>query len=621
MMKRVCALMMAMMVVLFCGLTAGAAANDVTINTEEKGSITIYKYDETRAREEQKFQDSYVSVGEKNSDAENLYADYAIAGVEFTYLKLADISTHNVVDEQKGKASVQLVYGLDQTSFNVFSTLGLLMTDAIRVDNEAGIYYFTSDMLVRCLAEANRTMPVTTKNTLERFVKENSGTKMDKTDETGKSVANELELGLYLLVETAVPEQVTVTTAPFFVSVPMTSVDGNYWVYDITVYPKNLTGKPEIRKEVSEVTSAPVKGEYSTAVSASMGDEVAYRITSTLPLITSEATHLTEYTFVDTLEAGLSYVPGQISLTWYDESGNQLAKWEEVNQYFTVDYHENQMTVEMTEAGLSQINPKNSDEARGFSGCTLVIDYGAKVNSGEAVILGDAGNGNQVTLRWRRSSMEYTDTLTAGEKDLTKTNGGKAPAVYTYGMELTKLFADGNGDATKVQFIVFNETDGYYITAQEAEAGKYYVTGKVGALEKDATVFHPAPDGVLKIYGLESDFYRVTELKTDGGYTLLKEDIRINIGNERTDRVCAAQECNHVNHEFLTAHATVNDGLVTMKLHGESQNAIVPLTVVNERGYEVPATGDSGTFFLPLAGMIGACGLMGISVMLKKQRV
>lgn len=620
MMKKVCALIMAMMMVLFFGLTAAASADGATINTGEKGSITVYKYDETRAREEQKFQDSYVSVGERNSDAENLYSDYAIEGVEFTYLKLADISTYSTVDDQTGKACVQLVYGLDQTTITTFSSLGLQVTDAVRVDAGAGIYYFTSDVLVGCLAEANRTMPVTTKNILEQFVKENLGTKMEKTDENGKSVTEELELGLYLLVETAVPEQVTVTTAPFFVSVPMTSVDGNRWVYDITVYPKNLTGKPEIRKEVSEVTSASDRGEYSTSVSASMGDEVAYRITSTLPLITSEATHLTKYTFVDTLEAGISYVPNQISLTWYDENGNQLAQWVELNQYFTVDYRGNQMTVEMTDAGLLQINPKNSDVSKGFSGCTLVIDYRAVVNSGEEVILGDRGNGNQVTLEWRRSSMEHTDTLTAGENDASRTDGGKAPAVYTYGIELTKRFSDGNGDATQVQFIVFNESDGYYITAREAEQGQYYVTGKVGALEKDATVFHPATDGSLKIYGLESDLYRVTELETDGGYTLLKDDIRVYIGNERMEKVCAAQECNHEIHEFLTAHATVNDSAVTMKPHGESQNAIVPLTVINERGYAVPATGDSGTFFLPLAGMIGACVLMAISARVKKQR-
>ena len=620
MMKKVYALIMAVMMVLFCGLTAAASVDGAIINTGEKGSITVYKYDETQAREEQMFQDSYVSVGEKNSDVENLYADYAIKGVEFTYLKLADISTCSIVDEQTGKESVQLVYGLNQTTLTTFSSLGLQTSDAVRVDTEGGIYYFTSDVLRGCLAEANRTMPVTTKNTLERFVKENPGTKMEKTDETGKSVANELELGLYLLVETAVPENVTMTTAPFFVSVPMTSVDGKHWVYDITVYPKSLTGKPEIRKEVSEVTSAPVRGEYSTAISASMGDEVAYRITSILPLITSEATHLTRYTFVDILEAGISYVPGQISLTWYDENGNELARWSELNQYFAVDYRGNQMTLEMTEAGLLQINPENSDESRGFSGCTLVIDYLATVDCSEEAVLGDAGNGNRVTLEWRRSSMEHADTLIAGENDSSRVNSGKAPAVYTYGIELTKLFSDGNGDATQVQFVVFNETDGYYLTAQEAARGQYYVTGKVGTSQGEATVFYPDSDGTLRIYGLESDIYRVKELETDSGYTLLKEDIRIYIQNERTEQVCAAQECNHETHEFLTAHATVNDDLVAMKSHGDSQNAIVPLTVINERGYEVPATGDRGTFFLPLVGMVGACGLMGIPVMVKKQR-
>ena len=46
------------------------------------------------------------------------------------------------------------------------------------------------------------------------------------------------------------------TTAPFFVSLPMTSVDGNNatdggtrWMYDVTLYPKNLTGIPTLEKD------------------------------------------------------------------------------------------------------------------------------------------------------------------------------------------------------------------------------------------------------------------------------------------------------------------------------------------------------------------------------------
>lgn len=68
-----------------------------------------------------------------------------------------------------------------------------------------------------------------------------------KTDATGVTTFNQLEVGLYLVVETTKPAAVTEAVAPFLVSVPMTRVgeDGKTapteWLYDIHVYPKNST--------------------------------------------------------------------------------------------------------------------------------------------------------------------------------------------------------------------------------------------------------------------------------------------------------------------------------------------------------------------------------------------
>lgn len=68
-----------------------------------------------------------------------------------------------------------------------------------------------------------------------------------KTNEKGEVTFNELEVGLYLVVETTKPAAVTEAVAPFLVSVPMTRVgeDGKTapteWLYDIHVYPKNST--------------------------------------------------------------------------------------------------------------------------------------------------------------------------------------------------------------------------------------------------------------------------------------------------------------------------------------------------------------------------------------------
>lgn len=68
-----------------------------------------------------------------------------------------------------------------------------------------------------------------------------------KTSEKGEVTFNELEVGLYLVVETTKPAAVTKAVDPFLVSVPMTKVGANgkadptQWLYDIHVYPKNST--------------------------------------------------------------------------------------------------------------------------------------------------------------------------------------------------------------------------------------------------------------------------------------------------------------------------------------------------------------------------------------------
>lgn len=68
-----------------------------------------------------------------------------------------------------------------------------------------------------------------------------------KTDATGVTTFDQLEVGLYLVVETTKPAAVTEAVKPFLVSVPMTKVGANgkadptQWLYDIHVYPKNST--------------------------------------------------------------------------------------------------------------------------------------------------------------------------------------------------------------------------------------------------------------------------------------------------------------------------------------------------------------------------------------------
>jgi aspartyl-tRNA(Asn)/glutamyl-tRNA(Gln) amidotransferase subunit A len=103
----------------------------------------------------------------------------------------------------------------------------------------------------------------TVKNALEAYMAANPNrVYMDLTDNNGKTIKRNLSVGLYLVVEDIVPEMVTSTTNPFFVSLPMTTVSGDansaspegghFWNYDVVVYPKNETGIPTLEKTVRE---------------------------------------------------------------------------------------------------------------------------------------------------------------------------------------------------------------------------------------------------------------------------------------------------------------------------------------------------------------------------------
>lgn len=328
---------------------------------------------------------------------------------------------------------------------------------------------------------------------------------------------------------------------------------------------------------------------YAHTGTASDGDVVDYQIVSTLPSITSASTYLTCYTFADTLSRGITYNKHDVVLEFFTDAActDPVAKWAETDGKFTVTYSstdtgESGMTIEMTADGLKEMNTAVYSDASmvnsGYSDCTLRITYAATVNSSADVVYGDNGNPNEVVLTWKRTSQDSYDTL----KDDAR--------VFTYGLELTKLFSDGKGDFSKVQFIMQNKTDGYYVKARLDEAtGVYYVTDHV-ADKKDATRFVPTVKdgkGKILIKGLEDDEYTVTEIKTADGYTLLKKGIAVVISRKDA-----------------SASAAVDGKQAAMLADNGSANALVPLSVVNTSGFDLPATGDRGVWMYGLAGIL-----------------
>lgn len=595
-------------------VTAMAAESDI-IDTTKKGSMSLYKYDLRAATEDGIDVTQWKADGKAHADVESALNNYKIEGVEFTYAKVADILTVSA----GGK--IEIRYNIPK---ELASALGLNVQDN-----------YNSTEISTALRNALTSDATAARNTIEDYMRNVSNRQTMMTDGNGFAAATNLDLGLYLIVETKVPANVSETVEPFFVSVPMTDVEGDNWFYDVTLYPKNQTDIPILDKLVRQHDDAALynKKEYTDVATGSEGDVMDYIFVSRLPKIDSKSTYLEMYTFDDRMDKGLSYNrdvtiyfynteaearandPSKAILTWNQNTGMFTEYYEGSNSEY------NKMIITPTAAGLATIDPSLSQK-------WMVVSYSATVNSDATVVLGDKGNTNDVILTWRRTNMMKYDVL----EDKAR--------VYTFGINLKKEFttSDKTPDPTKVQFVLQNKTDGHYVTAKQASAGVYYVTDVTkGDTEDAGTKFSPANDGSLIINGLEANDYVLTEIKTSEGYSLLKQPITVNIKctvdtitAKRTTLYDIVDKNTNPNKDVIDVHqtdasATVDGSATAMSVHVvrnnlQSNNARVDVTVTNTPSFKLPMTGGVGTIAFTVGGCAVALGGVALITGKKKKK-
>ncbi len=667
---------------------SAAEVADATINHETDCSLTIFKYDWTNAVKDGVWNnESFTSTGWQESYVESVLGGsngntlgngqtaygYALKGVEFTLLRVADIVTftESTNDDHPEYNMTQVLYGFDKTaSADLLKAIGL-ENGANRYENadatdklDSNNYYYTSDVLNKALADAVAENATTVKNALESYIASSNGAvAMDLTNEYGKAKVEGLDTGLWLVLETKTSESITSTTAPFFVSLPMTTVSGDensaspegghQWNYDVTVYPKNETGIPELTKEVREASkdtgknngSAVITDGFAHNATGSAGDVMEYQILSSLPTITSKATALTTYNFYDSICEGLSYNKDlkDVKIEFFTDKGctDKVTTWNQDDGKFTVSYSDDDrhMTIDVTAAGLAEINGDteniNGKLYAGYSNYAMRITYTATINSDTTFVYGQNGNDNKVVMTWKRTSSDFYDTLIDDCH------------VYSFGIDLTKLFSDTDAETAEetgmydhVKFMIYNATDKYWVTAKLNESeGVYYITGHV-ADEADGTVFSPVTMGNsfghIMLKGCEDDEYVITEIETANGYTLLNEDIHVTItASDDASRPCdiysedvlgvlqndpryaynggldltlANIPQTQLAHNYMTATAVVDTNAVTMLVDDGSANAEAPLTVINTSGFDLPQTGDNGTWMFTVGGIMLMAG-------------
>lgn len=131
-------------------------------------------------------------------------------------------------DSQTAPADAEAAEGVGFTVYQVMSK-----EDLLKYYNGEG-----ATVTIDTYADVN-------KNELKSSVKAIKQYGETKTNAEGVVKFDNLEIGLYVVMETSKPASVTQAVKPFLVSIPMTRKGdvnkGEEWLYDVVVYPKNST--------------------------------------------------------------------------------------------------------------------------------------------------------------------------------------------------------------------------------------------------------------------------------------------------------------------------------------------------------------------------------------------
>ena len=505
------------------------------------GSVTITKYEGSTQ--------DYGNLEENYGAEQKSVSGEKLNGVKFAYIEVGDRVQVEV--NETGTRTTEMLYTLkDQAA----KELGINNAD---VTDGTTKYYRMSTLDTAIRGHKKEAIDLV-KNASDNHAA------LTTNDGTVKFTGLSLEK-LYLFAETdasaakkldGTAVAVTKVSVPFFVSLPFTDANGNS-VTDIYAYPKNSTGNVNIDKEIESVGTTPITSKQANA---NIGDEITYKVTYSVPV---PENGLTELKIVDTMDKGLTFTneAGNITVIKGANGSDKTLNYG-TDYKVTLDTEKNEVTIDFKKY-LDSLQKNSTEE--------FTITYKVKLN--ESAVLGQAGNENKVKLVYENDGETKSKTP------------DKEVKVFTYGIDLTK---QGEGGA-KLSGVEFKLTDGTNEIKVLKSGDAYYPSNDTKASSTVTT----DDKGKIYIRGLKPGTYKLTETKTNAGYVRLKNPVEIVI-TPSTDVNKAAEG---------VVSATVGGKEVTMTADNGSNTAIVPLTVVNRKGFDLPATGGRGIALFTIAGI------------------
>lgn len=567
-----------------------STTSENTIDTAKTGSITLYKLKSSDGQ-------SVDSTAQEMAVTEE-----GIPGVVFTYLKVGDIAQVDATVNGEVKSGVYYTMTADMSAF--LTDNNIPFTADLTKD---GTNYYTSETMNALMKNINLDAGGATalNEKVNAFVK-GKGVAMAATDAQGKTSANSLALGLYMIAETDTSgatttaangqeEGIVKASRPFFVSLPMTNIAaigdkaaGTVWQYDVVAYPKNEVAS--IHKDIVvdgndvEDGADPNNG-LASSTNKNVGDYVTFLLTSDAPVLQKQtneagsANAYREYVIKDTMTEGLTLddLTGtnfhvSVGTNKYNEANKELA----ITTDYTVAYDTaaNLITITFTPTGLGKLDALTQDSK-------VFVKYAARLNEKAVTAAGKQG---AVKVESNSATLTFGTNTSASVTFKSNTD----TKVYTYEMDLTKSFTgDAAGkDKSAVSFSVqAAKADGSgnedVVFVKEADGVYHVYDGKeTGAQVKEINV---SKDGKLIVKGLDARTYVLTEENTVSGYNLMRDKITLKFDD------------NYLHDGKLDSASVASGNAAPVAItNGDLADGVVSFEILNNETITALHTGGSG---------------------------
>ncbi|MCI5774372.1 MAG: SpaH/EbpB family LPXTG-anchored major pilin [Erysipelotrichaceae bacterium] len=503
------------------------SAQKNNVDETRLGSITLYKLisKDGAFKEGNGYEQDLSDVGNE-----------PLAGVTFKYLQVGKMV--QVDNEDRDNSGLYYLLNDDfkawLRSHNI--EVAYTMIDKIDYISAKGVNKIMKDLNTLTVAYGQDDGSQSGNELLKAYV-DAKGIAMPITDKQGKTKVDNLELGLYLIVETAVNAMVNDGTSanvakesrPFFISIPMTNLTmiddhpaGSMWQYDVIAYPKNemITIRKDIIASGNDVADGDATNGLVQKTDKQVGDHVRFLLSIDVPMLQPMADGVpnTNRKFIinDTLSAGLriddlssnNFVV-TLGSDIHDGKGNMVL---EQGEHYDIVAKEDGFVLSMSKAGLSKLDQISTDSK-------LYVSYQARLTK-EAV----KDNGN-IKEESNAFTLTYGTSVSA-DKEFASNQDIK---IYTYEIDLKKSFSHEVDDISQVGFkVAYQQANNKYqpLSFVKEADGIYHLQD---IKEKGSETINPDVKGNLIIKGLDDGTYEFKEIATIPGFNLLRDPIYVSL--------------------------------------------------------------------------------------------